>query len=150
MKVISLILLLTISDIVLCKEYKSVLKKQDFQAVIDWKKTDLYVLTNKNGYEISICNYAGHIAAIMAPDRDGNLKNIVQGYNSIDKLAKGRRNAYLSTLIGRYGNRIRNGTFSLDGKEYYLERNNGRNHLHWGNKDFHKKFGMLNKIMIKN
>ena len=138
MKIISLILLLTLSYMVLCKEYKSGLKKEDFQAVIDGKKTDLYVLTNKNGYEISICNYAGHIAAIMAPDKDGNFKNIVQGYNSIDQLAKAR-NAYLSVLIGRYGNRIRNGTFSLDGKEYYLERNNGRNHLHGGNKGFHKK-----------
>ena len=74
----------------------------------------------------------------MAPDKDGNLKNNVQGHDSIDHLEK-VKNAYLSVLIGRYGNRIRNGTFSLDGKEYYLERNNGRNHLHGGNKGFHKK-----------
>ena len=138
MKVISLIFLLIIFSISLCEEYKSGLKKEDFETEIDGKKTDLYVLTNKNGYEISICNYGGHIAAIMAPDKDGNFKNIVQGYNSIDQLVKAR-NEYLSTLIGRYGNRIRNGTFSLDGKEYTLDRNNGKNHLHGGYKGFHKK-----------
>ena len=94
MKVISLILLLTISSMVLCQEYKSGLKKEDFQTVIDGKKTDLYVLTNKNGYEISICNYAGHIAAIMAPDKDGNFQNIVQGHDSIDHLVNSK-NIYL-------------------------------------------------------
>ena len=138
MKVISLILLLTISSMALCEEYKSGLKKEDFQTMIDGKKTDLYVLTNKNGYEISICNYAGHIAAIMAPDKDGNFKNIVQGHDSIDHLVNSK-NIYLSTLIGRYGNRIRNATFSLDGKDYKLDINDGKNHLHGGNNGFHKQ-----------
>ena len=54
-------------------EYKSGLKKKDFQKEIDGKKTDLYVLTNKNGYEVSITNYGGAIAAIMAPDKDGKF-----------------------------------------------------------------------------
>ena len=138
MKIISLTILLLISSMVLGQEYKSGLKKEDFQKVIDGKKTDLYVLTNKNGYEISICNYGGHIAAIMAPDKDGNFQNVVQGYDSIEQLVKSP-NIYLSTLIGRYGNRIRNGTFSLDGKEYTIARNNGKNHLHGGNKGFNRQ-----------
>ena len=70
------------------------------------KKTDLYILTNQNGYEISICNYGGHIAAIMAPDKKGNFQNIVQGHDSIANL-ENSPNLYLSTLIGCYGNRIR-------------------------------------------
>ena len=97
---------------VLSEEYKSWLKKEDFQTMIDGKKTDLYVLTNKNGYEISICNYAGHIAAIMAPDKDENFKNIVQGHDSIDHLVNSK-NICLSILIGRYGNIIKNSTFSF-------------------------------------
>ena len=138
MKVISLILLLTISSMALCEEYKSGLKKEDFQTMIDGKKTDLYVLTNKNGYEISICNYGGHIAAIMAPDKDGNFKNIVQGHDSIEHLVNSK-NIYLSTLIGRYGNRIRNATFTLDGKDYKLDINDGKNHLHGGHTAFHAR-----------
>ena len=138
MKNISLILLLIFS-MVLCKEYKSGLKKEDFQTVIDGKKTDLYVLTNENGYEISICNFGGHIAAIMAPDKDGNFQNIAQGYDSIDQLLN-PPNFYLSTLIGRYGNRIRNGNFSIDENDYQLECNElNVSHLHGGNKGFHRQ-----------
>ena len=133
MKFISLIFLIIISSLILCQEYKSGLKKKDFQTIIDGKKTDLYVLTNQNGYEISICNYGGHIAAIMAPDKEGNFQNIVQGHDSIANLVNSQ-NLYLSTLIGRYGNRIRNGIFSLDGKQYQLECNEGNiTHLHGGN-----------------
>ena len=139
MKIISLIFLIIISSLALCQEYKSGLKREDFQTVIDGKKTDLYVLTNENGYEISICNYGGHIAAIMAPDKDGNFQNVVQGYDSIDNLVNSP-NEYLSTLIGRYGNRIRNGSFSLDDKEYQLGCNEGNiTHLHGGYKGFHKQ-----------
>ena len=139
MKIISLIFLIIIFSLILCQEYKSGLKKEDFQTLIDGKKTDLYILTNRNGYEISICNYGGHIAAIMAPDKEGNFQNIVQGHDSIANLVKSP-NLYLSTLIGRYGNRIRNGKFSLDGKQYQLECNEGNiTHLHGGNKGFDRK-----------
>ena len=68
------------------QSYKSGLRNIDFQKVIDGKKTDLYTLTNKNGYEISITNYGGAIAAIMAPDKDNNFMNIVQGHDSLDNI----------------------------------------------------------------
>ena len=142
MKYNTILLLLVCSTLISCKnlggEFKSGLKKKDFQKTIDGKKTDLYVLTNKNGYEVSITNYGGAIAAIMAPDKDGNFLNIVQGHDSIDNVINSP-NEFLSTLIGRYGNRISNGTFSLDGKEYKLNLNDGKNHLHGGHTAFHAR-----------
>ena len=142
MKYNTILLLLICSTLISCKnldgEFKSGLKRKDFQKVIDGKKTDLYVLTNKNGYEVSITNYGGAIAAFMAPDKDGNFLNIVQGHDSIDNVINSP-NEFLSTLIGRYGNRISNGTFSLDGKEYKLNLNDGKNHLHGGHTGFHAR-----------
>ena len=142
MKYNTILLLLVCSTLISCKnlggEFKSGLKKKDFQKTIDGKKTDLYVLTNKNGYEVTMINYGGAIAAIMAPDKDGNFLNIVQGHDSIDNVINSP-NEFLSTLIGRYGNRISNGTFSLDGKEYKLNLNDGKNHLHGGHTAFHAR-----------
>ena len=71
----------------------------------------------------------------MAPDKDGNFQNIVQGYDSIEGLKKAPQK-YLSTLIGRYGNRIKDGKFTLNGKEYTLNLNDGKNHLHGGKVGF--------------
>ena len=138
MKYIFLLTFLICSSFILGEDYKSGKKKKDFQTVVDGKKTDLYVLTNKNGYEISITNYGGAIAAIMAPDKDGKFANIVQGHDSIDHVINSP-NEFLSTLIGRYGNRIRNGTFTLDGKEYKLNLNDGKNSLHGGHTGFHAR-----------
>ena len=119
-------------------QLKSGLRESDFQKTIDGKKTSLYTLTNKNGYEISITNYGGAIAAIMAPDKDGHFMNVVQGHDSIDNIIS-CPNQFLSTLIGRYGNRISDGVFYLDGKKYILNINNGKNHLHGGPSGFHAR-----------
>lgn len=107
------------------------LKRENFQAVVQGKETDLYTLTNSNGVEVSITNYGGALVAIMVPDKEGKMANVVQGYNDIP----GYLNApepFLSTLIGRYGNRICKGKFTMNGKEYSLAINNGPNHLHGG------------------
>lgn len=117
---------------------KSGLRRSDFQKKIDGKMTDLYTLTNKNGYEISITNYGGHISAIMAPDKDNKFMNIVQGHDSIDNIIS-CPNQFLSTLIGRYGNRISNGVFTLEGKKYTLNLNDGKNSLHGGPSGFHSR-----------
>ena len=119
-------------------QLKSGLRESDFQKTIDGKQTSLYTLTNKNGYEISITNYGGAIAAIMAPDKDGIFMNVVQGHDSIDHIIS-CPNQFLSTLIGRYGNRICDGTFTLDGKKYILNTNNGKNSLHGGPTGFHAR-----------
>ena len=107
------------------------LKKEDFQTIIDGKKTDLYVLRNAKGNEVAVTNYGGAIVAIMVPDKEGNLANVIQGHDNIQEVISSPE-PYLSTLIGRYGNRIAKGRFQLNGKEYKLAINNGPNSLHGG------------------
>ena len=133
-----LLIYLTLMSSALNEPLKSGLRPSDFQREIDGKKVDLYTLTNKNGYEISITNYGGAIAAIMAPDKDNKFMNVVQGHDSLDNILS-CSNEFLSTLIGRYGNRISDGIFYLDGKKYVLKTNNGKNHLHGGPTGFHAR-----------
>ena len=114
------------------------LKREDFQTTINGRKTDLYILRNRKGYEVAISNYGGAICAIMVPDKDGKLGNVIQGYSSIQQLLNAPE-PFLSTLIGRWGNRICRGQFTLNGKEYQLAINNGVNHLHGGPTGFHAR-----------
>ena len=107
------------------------LKRENFQATINGKETDLFVLKNSVGNEVAITNYGGAIVAIMVPDREGRLANIIQGHDNIQDVVNSPE-PYLSTLIGRYGNRIAKGKFQLNGKEYQLAINNGPNCLHGG------------------
>ena len=95
-------------------------KKEDFQTTIDGKKIDLYFLTNKNGYEISITNYGGTIVSIMAPNNLNQFENIVQGYTTLKEyMTKENKN----TILGPYANEIKNGEFILDNKIYKLNEN---------------------------
>ena len=114
------------------------LKAADFRKEIDGKHTDLYVLTNSKGYEVAATNYGGALVAIMVPDRDGKVANVIQGHDNIDDVISSSE-PFLSTLIGRYGNRICKGKFTLEGKEYSLAINNGPNALHGGPTGFHKR-----------
>ncbi len=111
---------------------------KDFQKEIDGKKTDLYFLRNNQGNEVAITNYGGALVAIMVPDRNGKIANIIQGHDTIDGVIESPE-PFLSTLVGRYGNRICKGKFSLNGKEYNLSINNGPNHLHGGPTGFHAR-----------
>jgi len=112
------------------------LKAENFQKEIKGKKTDLYTLVNKDGYEVSITNYGGAIVAIMVPDKNGHVANVIQGHDNIDDVINSPE-PYLSTLIGRFGNRIAKGKFQLNGKEYQLAINNGPNALHGGPTGLH-------------
>ena len=114
------------------------LKAADFQKTVDGKQTDLYVLKNSKGYEVAATNYGGALVAIMVPDKDGNVANVIQGHDNIDDVISSPE-PFLSTLIGRYGNRICKGKFTLEGKEYSLAINNGPNALHGGPTGFHKR-----------
>ena len=114
------------------------LKRKDFQTTINGKKTDLYILKNRLGYEVAISNYGGAICAIMVPDKDGKVANVIEGHDNIKQLTSGQE-PYLSTLIGRWGNRICKGQFTLNGKEYQLALNDGPNHLHGGTVGFNAK-----------
>ena len=102
----------------------------------DGKKVQLFTLTNKNGVQVKISSYGGTITSWVAPDKSGGKGNIVLGFDSLSGyLAKP---PYFGATIGRYGNRIANGKFALDGKNYTLATNNGKNSLHGGNKGFDK------------
>lgn len=121
------------------------LNRSAFQTTINGKKTDLYILRNKLGNEVAVTNYGGAIVAIMVPDRDGHLANIIQGHDNIQDVINSPE-PYLSTLIGRYGNRIKEGKFQLNGKEYQLAINNGPNALHGGPTGYHARVWEANQI----
>lgn len=114
------------------------LKRADFQKTIDGKETDLFILSNDNGAEMAVTNYGGAIIAVMVPDRNGKLANVVQSHDTIDGVINSPE-PFLSTLIGRYGNRIAKGKFKLDGTEYTLAVNNGPNSLHGGPTGYHAR-----------
>lgn len=97
---------------------------------------DLYSLKNKNGMEVKITNYGGIITSIIVPDKNGKMADVVLGFDSLAKYLE--PHPYFGAIIGRYGNRIANGKFQIDNKEYSLVKNNGENHLHGGTKGFDK------------
>jgi aldose 1-epimerase len=103
----------------------------------DGTAVTLYTLTNPHGLEVAITNYGGVIVSVKAPDRTGAFADIVLGFDSLDSYLK--PNPFFGALVGRYGNRIANGQFTLDGKTYTLAKNNGPNALHGGLKGFDKK-----------
>ena len=114
------------------------LRRENFQTTANGKKTDLFILRNSKGNEVAITNYGGAIVAIMVPDKNGVRANVIQGHDNIQDVINSPE-PYLSTLIGRYGNRICKGRFQLHGKEYQLPINNGPNCLHGGKKGFNAK-----------
>lgn len=103
----------------------------------DGKAVTEYTLKNASGMQVSIINYGGTITKLITPDKKGSMGDVVLGYENLDGyLQKG--NPYFGALIGRYGNRIAAGKFTLDGKAYTLAQNNNGNSLHGGNKGFDK------------
>lgn len=114
----------------------SKVKKADFQSVVDNKKTDLYTLKNKNGVEITVTNFGARVIEFWAPDKNGKFDDIVLGHDHIDKYVNYQGERFLGATIGRFGNRIADGKFTLDGKPYQLRVNDGPNSLHGGLKGF--------------
>ncbi|PYU51475.1 MAG: galactose-1-epimerase [Acidobacteria bacterium] len=110
--------------------------KKSFGKTPDGQPADLFVLTNKNGAEVSITNYGGAVVSLKVPDRGGKLADVVLGYDGIDGYVNDK--SYFGALVGRYGNRIGHAQFVLDGKTYTLAKNNGENSLHGGVKGFNK------------
>ncbi len=109
----------------------SSIEKESFGTLEDGREVDLYTLTNKNGVEIEITNYGGIVTSIRVPDINGEFDNVVLGFDSLKKYI-GDNDPFLGALIGRYGNRIADASFTLDGTEYQLAANDGDNHLHGG------------------
>lgn len=111
------------------------LKKERFGKTDD-KQVYQYTITNANGMTVKLINYGGIVTHLIVPDKTGNREDVVLGYDSLQKYLDD--SPYFGALIGRYGNRIAKGQFTLDGKTYQLAANNGPNHLHGGIKGFDK------------
>jgi aldose 1-epimerase len=107
-----------------------------FGTTRDGKAVEIYTLTNAHGLEMRVISYGGIITSLKVPDRSGHFGDIVLGFDTIDGYLKDP--PYFGALIGRYGNRIAKGQFTLDGKTFKLATNNGPNHLHGGVKGFDK------------
>lgn len=114
---------------------KSGLDPSKFETTVDGKAVKLYVLKNKAGMEVCATNYGGRIVSVMVPDRNNQWRDVVLGHDSIADYIHIDGN--FGALIGRYGNRINQGRFTLDGVEYQLPQNNYGHCLHGGPKGFH-------------
>jgi len=110
--------------------------KESFGKTGDGENVDLYTLTNNLGMQAKIMNYGGIVVSLKVPDRNGKMDDVVLGFNDLDSYLKGH--PYFGAIVGRYGNRIAKGRFTLNGFEYKLAVNNGENHLHGGIKGFDK------------
>ena len=100
--------------------------------VADFDSIQLYTLKNKAGMEVKLTNYGAIITSIKIADRDGTFADIALGYNDVSGYMNAVDKPYFGAVVGRYGNRIAKGKFTLDGEEYELATNNGENHLHGG------------------
>lgn len=109
-----------------------------FLGTVDHKAVHLYTLKNKNGAEASITNFGGRIVSLLVKDNKDQLVDVVLGHDSLVSY-QGKSENFFGALIGRYGNRIAKGKFTLEGKTYQLEVNDGVNTLHGGFNGFYKK-----------
>ena len=110
------------------------LEPANFRTEVDGKQTDLFVLKNKNGMEVCITNFGGRIVSVMVPDKDGVMRDVVLGFDSIQDYIKFPSD--FGATIGRYANRINQGKITVDGVEYRLPRNNYGHCLHGGPKGY--------------
>ncbi|WP_298651095.1 aldose epimerase family protein [uncultured Proteiniphilum sp.] len=114
---------------------KSGLLVDAFKKTVDGRQTGLYTLTNRKGSELTVTNYGAKIVSLMVPDKNGTMVDVVLGHNTIDEYLTSEE-PYFGAICGRTANRIANGHFTLEGKEYQLAVNNGPNSLHGGIKGF--------------
>jgi len=125
----------------------STIIKERFGETPNGTPVDLYVLANDRGIKIKITNYGGIIVSIICPDRHGQPADIVLGYDCLSDYL--HQKMYFGCIVGRYANRIANSSFCLNGREYELNSNEGRNHLHGGIDGFDKKIWQTRPIDTK-
>lgn len=133
--VISLALVLMILPL-MTHAASSMITTKPFGTTSTGEKVTQYTLTNDQGASVSIINYGGIVTSLKIPDRKGKYADVVLGFKTLDEYEK--PGPYFGALIGRYGNRIANGEFTLDRKTYHLARNNNGQALHGGLKGFEK------------
>ncbi len=112
------------------------IEKKEYGTTPAGQKVDIYTLKNQKGMEVNIMTYGGIITSLKVPNKAGVSEEVVLGFNNLEQYTK--PNPYFGALIGRFGNRIAKGKFTLDGKEYKLAANNGANALHGGPEGFHR------------
>jgi len=112
------------------------IEKKDFGKTGNGETTYLFTMTNANGMKVSITNFGGIITHLFVPDKNGKTDDVVLGFDSLDGYLGDV--PYFGAIIGRYGNRIAEGKFELNGEEYNLAINNEPNNLHGGNEGFDK------------
>ncbi len=117
------------------KDFMNITKEKF--GMVDSTEVFLYTLTNDQGMVVKITNYGGIVTSILAPDKDGKFADVVLGFDNLESYLDGH--PYFGCIVGRYGNRIAKGKFSIDNVEYTLAINNGPNHLHGGIKGFDKQ-----------
>lgn len=113
------------------------LEKTEFGKLPDGSTAHLYTMRNSKGIVVKVTDYGLIITELHAPDRNGKGGNVVLGFDNLERYLKGH--PFFGAIAGRYANRIGGARFSLDGKEYTLAANNGKNHLHGGRVGFDKK-----------
>jgi len=114
------------------------LTSQFYGTTSDGIDVDEYTLTNAKGMEVKIITYGGIITSVNVPGRKHKMANVTLGFNNLNDYET-KNNPYFGAIIGRYGNRIANGVFTLEGVTYCLDANNGPNSLHGGGKGFDKQ-----------
>ena len=138
MKAIRILILLTVAGLLsFCSSESGKAEiKKELYGQADGKQVYLYTLSNANGMTAKITNYGAIVQTLTAPDKNGKIEDVVLGYDKLADYLKAT--PYFGAIVGRYGNRIAKGKFTLDGVEYSLATNNGVNHLHGGIKGFDK------------
>jgi len=124
------------------------ISKTFFGKTPEGETANLYTLTNPTGMTIKITNYGGIVTSIIVPGKNGERVDVALGFDSLELYLKGH--PYFGALIGRYGNRIADARFTLNGKTYTLAANNGKNHLHGGIKGFDKVIWKAGEFKNKN
>jgi aldose 1-epimerase len=117
---------------------QSIPDSANFEADVQGQKAKLFTLKNNSGATVAVTNYGGRLVSLLVPDKDGKATDVILGYDSLKSYQKPKE-PYFGAIIGRYGNRIAKGKFTLDGKAYQLDINDGVNTLHGGFNGFYGK-----------
>lgn len=138
MKILHLVIFSIIIMLTSCVKDKAMksISPSLFNSSKDNKPIELYTLKNANGIICQLTNYGARAISIYTPDKHGNFEDITIGYSTGEEYLN-EEEIYFGTTVGRYGNRIANGRFTLDRVTYQLEKNNGVNSLHGGSNGFH-------------
>jgi aldose 1-epimerase len=137
-KIFTTIILISVGLIIAActKNEEAPPKAELFGKLSDGQEIYKYTLVNANGMTADIINYGAIVTSLKVPGRDGNVEDVIFGFDNLEDYEKD--NSFQGAIVGRYGNRIAAGKFSLDGKDYQLSVNSGENHLHGGFKGFYK------------